>query len=69
MNVLRNISNWVLRQFAGEVPACDALCEFDCRKPQCTEGEWESCVRRSQHAAGELMPMRKSVAGEFESLN
>ncbi len=67
MNILRNIWNWVLRQFAGDVPEDDALCEFDCRKPQCTEGEWETCARRSQRAAGELMPMTKAAGGEIEA--
>lgn len=28
------------------VPNDIALCEFDCRKTQCSFGEWESCARR-----------------------
>jgi hypothetical protein len=59
MNLLRNIRDWALGQFIAEISAEDALCEFDCRKPQCTEGEWENCVRRLQHAAGELMPTNR----------
>lgn len=59
MNLLRNIWGWAGRQLIGEVPEGDALCEFDCRKLQCTEGEWETCQRRMQRAAGELMPMKK----------
>ena len=59
MKLLWSIRDWALGQFIGEVPAEDALCEFDCRKPQCTEGEWENCVRRLRHAAGELMPTKR----------
>jgi hypothetical protein len=58
MNLLRNIWGWVAGQFFREVPKDDALCEFDCRKPQCYEGEWEKCMRRLQRAAGELMPAK-----------
>ena len=56
MSLPRNIWDWVRRQFIDEVPEGDALCEFDCRKPQCTEGEWETCDRRLRRGAGELMP-------------
>jgi len=59
MNLLRNIWDWVQGQFVAEVPGDDALCEFDCRKPQCMESEWENCTRRLQRAAGELMPAKE----------
>jgi hypothetical protein len=58
MNLLWNIWDSVWGQFVGQVPEDDALCEFDCRKPQCTEGEWKNCRRRLQRAAGELMPAK-----------
>ena len=71
MNFLQKVWDWVAGQFIGEVPEDDALCEFDCRKPQCHEGEWESCARRLQRAAGELMPAQgptpKAVASRPES--
>ena len=59
MNLLRNLWEWLAQQFWRDVPEEDALCEFDCRKPQCHEGEWESCTRRLQRAAGELMPAKE----------
>jgi hypothetical protein len=62
MNLIRNIWRWVVGQFTREVPKEYALCEFDCRKPQCHEGDWENCMRRLQRAAGELMPAKKSDA-------
>lgn len=50
---------WVKNQIAQDVPASGALCEYDCRKPQCTEEEWATCERRIQRAAGELWPETK----------
>ena len=57
--ILRSVWDWLRRQLIDEVPEGDALCEYDCRKPQCTDGEWETCTRRIQHASGELMPEKK----------
>jgi hypothetical protein len=59
MNLLRRIWDWMAGQFVREVPENTALCEFDCRKPQCWEGEWETCKRRLRRAAGELMPAKE----------
>jgi hypothetical protein len=61
MKRLRNIWDWIWGQLVGEVPEDEAFCEFHCRKPQCTEGEWESCTRRLQQAEGELMPAKEPV--------
>jgi len=67
MNLLRNFWEWLVGQFWREVAEEDALCEFDCRKPQCHEGEWESCARRLQRAAGELMPAKEISAEGVDS--
>jgi hypothetical protein len=61
MSMVHNIWDWLRRQFVDDVPQGDALCEFDCRKPQCTTGEWEVCERRLHRAAGELMPDKAPV--------
>ena len=58
MKSLRTVWRWLLGQVTREVPAEDALCEFDCRKPQCFEGEWANCMRRLRRAGGELMPLK-----------
>jgi len=47
---------WVKGQIVGEVPEENELCEFDCRKQQCAQGEWATCDRRLRRAEGELMP-------------
>lgn len=56
---LRRFFQWVRKQIVQDVPEDAALCEFDCRKEQCTQGEWESCERRLKRAEGELMPSSK----------
>jgi hypothetical protein len=47
---------WIKDQWVRSVPGEIAVCEFDCRKDQCLEGEWVSCERRITRAAGELRP-------------
>ena len=63
MKLLQHIWNWIESQIVGEVPQDLALCEFDCRKPQCHEGEWENCFRRLRHASGELAPADRPLSG------
>ena len=53
---------WVKDQIVREVPEDLVLCEYDCRKEQCTMGEWETCDRRQHDGAGELMPRRSDSA-------
>jgi hypothetical protein len=50
------LSYWVKEQSGAEVPENLALCEFDCRKSQCSWDAWVNCERRISRAAGELMP-------------
>jgi len=53
---MRGFFQWIRSQFIGDVPEDVSLCEFDCRKVQCTQGDWEACERRLNRAQGELMP-------------
>ena len=64
MSFVRTAWGWLRRQVVDDVPPGDALCEFDCRKSQCNEGEWETCERRLQNAAGELMPSPKPASDQ-----
>jgi hypothetical protein len=40
------LRNWVTDQIIQDVPGNIEVCEFACRKSQCTQGEWETCDRR-----------------------
>ena len=42
----RRLWQLVKRQIADDVPEDLAICEFDCRKVQCTQAEWIACERR-----------------------
>lgn len=57
---LARMWRWLKGQLVGEVPAEIAVCEFDCRKQQCTQGEWENCERRLSHAANTLAPEKRA---------
>jgi uncharacterized protein YecT (DUF1311 family) len=59
---IREIWRWLRNQIIQEVPEDSALCEFDCRKGQCTMEEWETCDRRLNKAAGELMPSSRKIS-------
>jgi hypothetical protein len=43
------------------VPEDIAICEFDCRKTQCTYGEWATCQRRIQYQAHCHAELAKAV--------
>ena len=40
------LHHWVSDQIIQDVPSQIAMCEFDCRKTQCTSVEWEACKIR-----------------------
>ena len=46
----------VKRQVVGDAPEELGICEFDCRKEQCLQDEWDTCERRIRKGAGELFP-------------
>lgn len=54
--LFRRFRRWVSNQLIQDVPDGIALCEFDCRKQQCTVKEWAACNRRISGASGELKP-------------
>ncbi len=63
---IRRIWRWLHNQMVQDVPEDSALCEFDCRKGQCTMEEWENCERRLAKAAGELMPSPRKNSAEHD---
>jgi hypothetical protein len=46
--VFRRLWRWTKQQIVQDVPDEDALCEFDCRKKQCSAGDWAKCENRLQ---------------------
>ena len=55
-NSFHRLWQFVKRQIVDEVPEDSAICQFDCRKGQCQQREWETCDRRIRKGAGELFP-------------
>lgn len=64
IEVFRGSWQWLKNQLAGDVPDDIALCEFDCPREQCTEGEWATCERRRHKGAGDLFPQAMSVTSQ-----
>jgi hypothetical protein len=44
--IFRRLLGHFTRNWVAETPQDDSLCEFECRKTQCTFGEWQNCGRR-----------------------
>jgi hypothetical protein len=59
----RTVRQWLQNQIVQTVPEDCDICAFDCRKCQCTLGEWEICARRLNKGAGELMPRHEKTCG------
>lgn len=47
---LRRIRAAFARRVAPSVPDEMSCCEFDCRKTECVQGEWEQCRVRMDYA-------------------
>ena len=43
--MLRWLQSFILREVVADVPADMALC-LDCRKLECTEGDYQACAAR-----------------------
>jgi len=59
-----SLYRWLVGTIVQDVPEDSAICEFDCKKGQCTAGEWAQCDRRHTKAAGELWPAAGDLASE-----
>jgi len=60
-NPFRQLWQLVKRQIVDDAPEETAICQFDCRKGQCTQAEWDTCERRIRKGAGELFPAPEDV--------
>ncbi len=40
---------WVENKLSQDVPDNIARCEFDCRKLECRQNEWETCKKRLRY--------------------
>jgi hypothetical protein len=48
---LRRLFDRTARRAVDDAPAEISACEFECRKLECQEGEWESCPHRLRNAS------------------
>ena len=43
---ISRLQRWLTDQIIQDIPSDIAVCEYDCRKIQCTSVEWEACESR-----------------------
>ena len=43
---IHRLRQWFKTRLIQEVPEEIAACEFECRKTECREGDWETCEKR-----------------------
>jgi hypothetical protein len=55
-NSFHRLRQFVERQIIDDAPEKLAICQFDCRKGECLQDEWETCDRQIRKGAGELFP-------------
>lgn len=48
--LLRRIGSSLSRRLVARVPDEVSCCEFDCRKTECAQGNWEECPVRLDYA-------------------
>jgi hypothetical protein len=46
LSYFRRLRRWIKRRLIQDVPEEIAACEFECRRTECQQGEWETCERR-----------------------
>jgi hypothetical protein len=62
------LCRWLKAQWIAEVPDELALCEFECRKSECSFDGWANCVRRISQTPKGPGPLRHSADGLLHSL-
>ena len=48
------LCRWLKAQWVAEVPDDLAICEFECRKSECSFDGWANCVRRISQTPREI---------------
>jgi hypothetical protein len=43
---VRQVVDWFKAVWIQDVPEEIAACEFECRRTECRQGEWETCPNR-----------------------
>ncbi len=46
VNIIRRAWHFLTQGWAEQVPNDVACCEFQCKRTQCLDEEWETCQRR-----------------------
>lgn len=60
---LQRLWEQLVGQWVSNVPAEIMVCEFECRKAQCLQGEWDTCEHRILRSADQRLGENADEAG------
>jgi hypothetical protein len=46
LSYFRRLRRWIKGRWIQDVPEDIAACEFECRRLECRQGDWETCENR-----------------------
>ena len=46
LSPFRRLRRWLKSRLIQDVPEAFAACEFECRRMECRQGDWETCEKR-----------------------
>ena len=52
LSPFRWLRRWIKGRLVQDVPEEIAACEFECRRTECKQGDWETCERRLRGMGG-----------------
>lgn len=50
------LRRWIKGRLIQDVPEDIAACEFECRRTECHQGDWETCEKRLRGMRGNKNP-------------
>lgn len=63
ISFVRRAWELIASKWIADVPENIACCEFNCRKLNCEQGEWETCGHRLSYMTAGLKPAEKAPQG------
>jgi len=57
--MMQRLWEWFAGHWVANVPAEIMVCEFECKKEQCLQGEWDTCEHRILRSTEQLVPRKE----------
>jgi hypothetical protein len=53
LSYFHRLRRWIKRRLIQDVPEDIAACEFECRRMECRQGDWQTCEKRLRGMRGD----------------